>query len=143
MLTLSKGNQTRNIPNTCVCPTRRLIVTSLLCRSDRVKSCDLHPTEQWMLVSLYNGNVHIWNYESQQLVKSFEVRESWIPNFHDLTFLCKINSRFAICRSERLYLCQGRTGLSPVLMTCRLNLGLFSITDLSNPWPLATRQACL
>jgi len=26
-----------------------------------------------MLVSLYNGNVHIWNYESQQLVKSFEV----------------------------------------------------------------------
>ena len=44
-----------------------------LSRSDRVKSCDLHPTEQWMLVSLYNGNVHIWNYESQQLVKSFEV----------------------------------------------------------------------
>ena len=39
-----------------------------------MKSCDLHPTEQWMLVSLYNGNVHIWNYESQQLVKSFEVR---------------------------------------------------------------------
>ena len=24
-------------------------------------------------MSLYNGNVHIWNYESQQLVKSFEV----------------------------------------------------------------------
>jgi len=28
-----------------------------------------------MLVSLYNGNVHIWNHESQQLVKSFEVCE--------------------------------------------------------------------
>jgi coatomer subunit beta' len=26
-----------------------------------------------MLASLYNGNVHIWNHESQQLVKSFEV----------------------------------------------------------------------
>lgn len=26
-----------------------------------------------MLVSLYNGNVHIWNCESQQLVKTFEV----------------------------------------------------------------------
>lgn len=26
-----------------------------------------------MLASLYNGNVHIWNYESQQLIKSFEV----------------------------------------------------------------------
>ena len=50
------------------------LLTLLLSRSDRVKSCDLHPTEQWMLVSLYNGNVHIWNYESQQLVKSFEVR---------------------------------------------------------------------
>jgi len=49
------------------------IKRKLTARSDRVKSCDLHPTEQWMLVSLYNGNVHIWNYESQQLVKSFEV----------------------------------------------------------------------
>ena len=56
-----------------------LLLTLLLCRSDRVKSCDLHPTEQWMLVSLYNGNVHIWNYESQQLVKSFEVRAEDVP----------------------------------------------------------------
>jgi hypothetical protein len=38
-----------------------------------VKCVDLHPTEQWMLASLYNGNVHVWNHESQQLVKSFEV----------------------------------------------------------------------
>lgn len=28
-----------------------------------------------MLASLYNGNVHIWNYESQTLVKSFEVTD--------------------------------------------------------------------
>jgi len=49
------------------------IKRKLTARSDRVKSSDLHPTEQWMLVSLYNGNVHIWNYETQQLVKSFEV----------------------------------------------------------------------
>ena len=54
-------------------PLRLDIKRRLTARSDRVKSCDLHPTEQWMLVSLYNGNVHIWNYESQQLVKSFEV----------------------------------------------------------------------
>ena len=26
---------------------------------------DLHPKEPWMLVSLYNGNVHIWSHESQ------------------------------------------------------------------------------
>ena len=54
-------------------PLRLDINRRLTARSDRVKSCDLHPTEEWMLVSLYNGNVHIWNYESQQLVKSFEV----------------------------------------------------------------------
>ena len=47
----------------------------LLARSDRVKCMDLHPKEPWMLASLYNGNVHIWNYESQTLVKSFEVTD--------------------------------------------------------------------
>ena len=43
-----------------------------------------------MLASLYNGNVHVWNHETQTLVKSFEVcdlpvrcarfvaRKSWI-----------------------------------------------------------------
>ncbi|XP_054716968.1 LOW QUALITY PROTEIN: coatomer subunit beta'-like [Uloborus diversus] len=45
----------------------------LLARSDRVKCVDLHPSEPWMLASLYNGNVHVWNHESQLLVKSFEV----------------------------------------------------------------------
>jgi len=54
-------------------PLRLDIKRRLTARSDRVKCCDLHPTEQWMLVSLYNGNVHIWNYESQQLVKSLEI----------------------------------------------------------------------
>ena len=66
------------------------IKRKLTARSDRVKSCDLHPTENWMLASLYNGNVHVWNIETQTLVKSFEVcdlpvrcarfvaRKSWI-----------------------------------------------------------------
>jgi len=54
-------------------PLKLDIKRKLTARSDRVKSCDLHPTEPWMLVSLYNGNVHIWNQESQQLLKSFEV----------------------------------------------------------------------
>ena len=47
----------------------------LSARSDRVKSVDVHPTEPWMLASLYNGNVHVWNYESQTLVKTFEVTD--------------------------------------------------------------------
>ncbi|XP_041377525.1 coatomer subunit beta'-like isoform X2 [Gigantopelta aegis] len=54
-------------------PLRLDIKRKLSARSDRVKCVDLHPSEPWMLASLYNGNVHIWNYESQQLIKSFEV----------------------------------------------------------------------
>ncbi|CAA6671934.1 unnamed protein product [Spirodela intermedia] len=44
-------------------------------RSERVKSVDLHPTEPWILVSLYSGSVCIWNHQSQTMVKSFEVTE--------------------------------------------------------------------
>lgn len=69
----------------------------LSARSDRVKSLDLHPTEPWVLVSLYNGAAHIWNFTTtvrahrrrplgtgrltgmcalrQTLVKQFEVSE--------------------------------------------------------------------
>nr|CAG4649109.1 EOG090X01FO [Scapholeberis mucronata]SVE93462.1 EOG090X01FO [Scapholeberis mucronata] len=54
-------------------PLKLDIKRRLTARSDRVKSVDLHPTEPWMLASLYNGNVHIWNHESQQIIKSFEV----------------------------------------------------------------------
>lgn len=45
----------------------------LLALSDRIKYLDLHSVKPWMLVSLCNGNVYIWNYETQQMVKSFEV----------------------------------------------------------------------
>lgn len=44
-------------------------------RSDRVKAVDFHPTEPWILAALYNGNVHVWNYENKNMVKSFEVSE--------------------------------------------------------------------
>ena len=54
-------------------PLRLDIRKKLSSRSDRVKAIDLHPTEPWVCASLYNGNVHIWNIESQQLIKTFEV----------------------------------------------------------------------
>ena len=38
-----------------------------------MKCCDIHPTEPWMMVSLFNGSLHLWNYDTQQMVKSFEV----------------------------------------------------------------------
>ncbi|KAI2808523.1 Coatomer subunit beta' [Blomia tropicalis] len=41
----------------------------LLSHSDRVKCVDLHPIEPWLLCGLYSGHVHIWNYETQQLLK--------------------------------------------------------------------------
>uniref|UniRef100_A0A914HZL6 Coatomer subunit beta' n=1 Tax=Globodera rostochiensis TaxID=31243 RepID=A0A914HZL6_GLORO len=56
-------------------PLRLDVKRKLLARSDRVKSVDLHQHESWMLISLYNGFVHMWNYDTQQLIKSFEVCE--------------------------------------------------------------------
>ncbi|KAA8492792.1 Coatomer subunit beta'-1 [Porphyridium purpureum] len=44
-------------------------------RSERVKCVDLHPTEPWVLASLYDGTVFIYNYETQSVVKSFEVTD--------------------------------------------------------------------
>ncbi|VEN34658.1 unnamed protein product [Callosobruchus maculatus] len=57
-------------------PLRLDIKRKLTARSDRVKCVDLHPTEPWMLCSLYSGNINVWNYENQQLVKTFEVCEA-------------------------------------------------------------------
>ncbi len=54
-------------------PLKLEVKRRLTARSDRVKCVDLHPSEPWLLVALYNGNVHIWNFENQTLIKTFEV----------------------------------------------------------------------
>jgi len=56
-------------------PTKLDVKKKLTARSDRVKCVDLHPTEPWVLAALYNGHVYIWNYQTQNLVKSFEVTD--------------------------------------------------------------------
>jgi len=56
-------------------PFRLEIKRKLCAKSDRVKSVDIHPTEPWLLASLYNGNVYIWNYKTETLVKSFEISQ--------------------------------------------------------------------
>eukprot|EP00003_Mantamonas_plastica_P009168 TRINITY_DN1850_c0_g1_i2.p1 TRINITY_DN1850_c0_g1~~TRINITY_DN1850_c0_g1_i2.p1 ORF type:complete len:256 (-),score=45.29 TRINITY_DN1850_c0_g1_i2:78-845(-) len=56
-------------------PLRLDIKRKLSARSDRVKCVDLHPTEPWVLSSLYSGHLHLWNYQTQTLVKTFEVSE--------------------------------------------------------------------
>ncbi len=45
----------------------------LFARSDRTKAIDFHPQEPWILTSLYSGSAHIWSYETQQIIKSFEL----------------------------------------------------------------------
>ncbi|KAJ2633508.1 Coatomer subunit beta' [Coemansia sp. RSA 1290] len=49
------------------------IKRKLSVQTDRVKSIDMHPTEPWVLASLYDGKAYIWNYETQAQVKAFEV----------------------------------------------------------------------
>ena len=54
-------------------PLRLDIKKRLSAHSDRVKSVDFHPTEPWVLSALYSGNVYIWDWQTQGLVKQFEV----------------------------------------------------------------------
>jgi coatomer subunit beta' len=43
--------------------------------SERVKGIDFHPTEPWVLATLYSGHVHIWSYETGSIVKTFELTD--------------------------------------------------------------------
>ncbi|EKM79756.1 hypothetical protein AGABI1DRAFT_127441 [Agaricus bisporus var. burnettii JB137-S8] len=47
----------------------------LFARSDRVKGVDFHPTEPWLLAGLYNGSVNIYNLDTGNIIKTFEVAE--------------------------------------------------------------------
>lgn len=56
-------------------PLRLDIKRQLSARSERVKCVDMHPVEPWLLSALYNGTVQVWNYESQTMIKTFEVTD--------------------------------------------------------------------
>lgn len=47
----------------------------LFARSERVKGVDFHPSEPWILTTLYSGHVYIWSYETQSIVKTFELTD--------------------------------------------------------------------
>ena len=47
----------------------------MLARSERVKGIDFHPTEPWILTTLYSGNAYIWSFETQAIVKTFELAD--------------------------------------------------------------------
>ena len=75
------------------------IKRKLLARSQRVKGLDIHPTEPWVASSIFSGQVHIWNYQTQVLVKTIEVSEKpvrtvrfipsqqWIVTGDDLAYI--------------------------------------------------------
>lgn len=44
-------------------------------RSERVKGIDFHPSEPWILTTLYNGKIEIWSYATGTLVKSIQVTD--------------------------------------------------------------------
>ncbi|KAI9732592.1 MAG: hypothetical protein M1834_003928 [Cirrosporium novae-zelandiae] len=54
---------------------RVLSQRQLFARSERVKGIDFHPTEPWILTTLYSGHVYIWSYETQAIVKTFELTD--------------------------------------------------------------------
>jgi coatomer subunit beta' len=47
----------------------------LFARSERVKGIDFHPTEPWILTTLYSGAVNIWDYTKQEIVKTFQLTD--------------------------------------------------------------------
>ncbi len=49
------------------------IKRKLFARSDRVKGIDFHPTEPWVLATLYSGSINIWSWETQSLVKTLDL----------------------------------------------------------------------
>ncbi|EME79367.1 uncharacterized protein MYCFIDRAFT_167247 [Pseudocercospora fijiensis CIRAD86] len=47
----------------------------LFARSERVKGIDFHASEPWILTTLYSGHVYIWSYETQSIIKTFELTD--------------------------------------------------------------------
>ncbi|RMZ87728.1 hypothetical protein DV736_g5039, partial [Chaetothyriales sp. CBS 134916] len=60
----------------------------LFARSERVKGIDFHDTEPWILTTLYNGHAHIWSYETQAVIKSYELTD--VP-IRAGRFICRKN----------------------------------------------------
>lgn len=56
-------------------PLRLDIKRQLSASSERVKCCDMHPQEPWILSALFSGHVFIWNHQTGAHVKTFEVSD--------------------------------------------------------------------
>ncbi|KAG4302136.1 hypothetical protein PCK1_001408 [Pneumocystis canis] len=65
-----------------------MLEKTMLEHTERVKSIDFHPLEPWIITSLYNGKVTIWNYEISVNIRTFEV--STVP-IRAVRFIAKKN----------------------------------------------------
>ncbi|KAH7514092.1 hypothetical protein FEM48_Zijuj11G0051900 [Ziziphus jujuba var. spinosa] len=59
--------------------------------SERVKSVDFHPTEPWILASLYSGTVCIWDYQTKFRPAKFVASKNWIVAGADDKFIGAYN----------------------------------------------------
>ena len=75
--------------------TKKLLAT----RSDRVKCVDLHPTEPWVLCSLYTGHLMLYNYLTSNLIKTFEIGDQPIRS---AKFIARKN--WIVAGADDLYL---------------------------------------
>ncbi|CAR30990.1 hypothetical protein ZYGR_0P02940 [Zygosaccharomyces rouxii] len=76
-------------------------------RSDRVKGIDFHPSEPWVLTTLYSGRVEIWNYETQTEVRSIQATDSPIRSGK---FIARKNWIIVGCDDYRIRVFNYNTG---------------------------------
>lgn len=59
-------------------------------KSARVKGIAFHPKRSWILASLHNGNIQLWDYRMGTLVERFDEHEGFL--FERLWMSCASHS---------------------------------------------------
>lgn len=72
-----------------------------------MKCCDFHPTQPWVLCSLFNGKLQIWNYITGTLVQSITVSEKPVRS---AKFVSRQNWIVAVSDDQNLHVLDERTG---------------------------------
>ena len=73
-----------------------------LCHIPKYPRCvDVHPSEPWIVCSLYSGHVYIWNYQTSALVKTIEVCE--LPGLSNRDIVLAIKIADGICHVLFMY----------------------------------------
>jgi len=70
---MGAGACTDCIPCGCIPDSMKEDPAVLAYRGRRVKCIDIHPTEPWVLVSFWRGRVLIYNYQTEELVREWEI----------------------------------------------------------------------